>query len=182
MLQIQSWGFLPRIVQLLEIAEKLLRAKQHVKELGKNWSEKFLSRHPVLQSKYSYTLDQEQFLAQNRVSILEWLNLYLSIKAQHGILDEDKYNIYENSCMMGIARSSKVVFSKYQKQAFINQAGNREWASLIEAIGITDCRLPLFDILKGKKWKDDCYLSDIERGVRISLSENGLTDNKLCME
>ena len=43
----------------------------------------------------------------------------------------------ENGCMMDIAGSSKVVFSKYQKQAFINQAGNREWASLIEDIGTT---------------------------------------------
>ena len=37
----------------------------------------------------------------------------------------------------------------------MNQARDREWASLIEAIGITGQRLPLFVILKGKKWKDD---------------------------
>lgn len=57
----------------------------------------------------------------------------------------------ENSYMMGIAGSSKVVFSKYQKQAFIKQAGNREWASLIEAIDISSWRLPLFVILKDIK-------------------------------
>ena len=61
------------------------------------------------------------------------------------------YNMDKNRYMMGIARSSKVVFSKYQKQAFIIQAGNRECASLIEAIGITGRRLTLFVILKGKK-------------------------------
>ncbi len=57
----------------------------------------------------------------------------------------------ENGYMMGIAGSSKVVYSKYQKQAFINQAGNREWVSLIEAIGTIGRRLPLFVILKGKR-------------------------------
>ncbi len=155
------------------MAEELLRAKQDLKELGKNWSEKFFSRHPVLQSKYSRTLDQEQFLAQNQDSIREWFDLYLSIKAQHGILDEDTYNMDENGYMIGIAGSSKVVFSKYQKQAFINQAGNREWASLIEAIGIPGRLLPLFVILKGKMWKNDWYPSIMEQGVRISLSENG---------
>ena len=61
------------------------------------------------------------------------------------------YNMDENGYMMGIVGSSKVVFSKYQKQAFINQPGNREWASLIEAISGTSERLPLFVILKGKK-------------------------------
>ena len=35
------------------------------------------------------------------------------IKAKHGILDGDIYNIDENGYMMGIGRSSKVVFSKY---------------------------------------------------------------------
>ena len=43
----------------------------------------------------------------------------------------------ENGYMMGIGRSFKVVVSKYQTQAFIKQAGNREWAFLIEAIGIS---------------------------------------------
>ena len=32
----------------------------------------------------------------------------------------------ENGYIMGISRSSKLVFSKYQNQAFINQAGNRD--------------------------------------------------------
>ena len=88
----------------------------------------------------------------------------------------------ENGYMMGVVGSSKVVFSKYQKQAFINQAGNREKASLIEAIDTTGRRLPLFVILKGKRWKDDWYPEDMERGARISRSENNWTDNKLCME
>ena len=88
----------------------------------------------------------------------------------------------ENGYMMGIVGSSKVVFSKYQKQAFINQPGNREWASLIEAISGTGERLPLFVILKGKRWKDDWFTTELKPGDRISLSENGWTDNKLCME
>ena len=81
--------------------------------------------------------------------------MYWRIKAQYSILDKDMYNMDENSYMIGMAGSSKVVFSKSQKQAFINQAGNREWALLIEAIGTTGHRLPLFVILKGKRWKDD---------------------------
>ena len=125
-LEIQSWGFPPRVAQLQEMTEELLQARHEFKELGKNWTAGFLNRHPVLQSKYSRTLDPDRFFAQNRDSIQQWFDLYWSIKAKHGILDEDTYNIDENGYMMGIAGSSKVVFSKYQKQTFINQAGNRE--------------------------------------------------------
>ena len=35
-LEIQSWGFSPRIAQLQEMAQELLRAKRDYKELGKN--------------------------------------------------------------------------------------------------------------------------------------------------
>ncbi len=48
------------------------------------------------------------------------------MKAEYGILDGDTYNVDENGYMMGIADSPKVVFSKYQKQAFINEPGIRE--------------------------------------------------------
>lgn len=47
------------------MAEELLQAKQDYKELEKKWISGFLSRHPTLQAKYSCTLDQDRFLAQN---------------------------------------------------------------------------------------------------------------------
>lgn len=79
----------------------------------------------------------------------------------------------EHGYMMGIAGSSKVVFLKYQKQAFKNQAGNREEVSFIEAISTTGRWLLLFVILKGKRWKDNP--KDMERGACLSLSEDGWT-------
>lgn len=75
-----------------------------------------------------------------------------------------------------------MVFSKYQKQAFMNQAENREQATLIEVVGTTGHQLLLFVILKDKRWKNDWYPSNMEKDTCISLSENGWTNNKLYME
>lgn len=94
-LDIQSWGFPPRISQLLEMAEELLQARGDYKALGLNWTSGFLTRNPMLQSKYSRTLDQERFLAQDPVIIQQWFDFYPSIKAEYGILDEDTYNMNE---------------------------------------------------------------------------------------
>ncbi len=88
----------------------------------------------------------------------------------------------ENGYMMGIARNSKMVFSKYQKQAFMNQAKNWKWASLIEAINTSSLRLLLFVILKDKKWKDDWYIIDMQPDDRISLKENGWAYNKVSIK
>ncbi len=132
------------------MAKELLQARHEFKKQDKNWTVRFLNCHSVLQSKYSRILDQDRFLVQNRDSIQQCLDLYWFIKAKHSILDEDTYNINENRYVIGIAGSSKVVFSKYQKQTFTNQVGNREWTTFIEAIGTTGHQLPILVILKGK--------------------------------
>ena len=102
------------------MAIELLQTKDNYKELSKNWVLKFLSYHFMLQAKYSHTLDQNWFLALDHDIIQDWFNLYQFTKAKHGIPNKNMYNIYENGYIIGIAGSSKVVFSKYQKQAFIN--------------------------------------------------------------
>ena len=150
-LEIQSWEFQPGVAQLQEMAKELLKAKSDYKKLGKNWVLRFLNRHPTLQAKYSCTLNQDRFLAQNQDIIQGWFHLYQFMKAEYGIFNKDTYNIDENVYIIGIAGSSKVVFLNYQKYAFMKQAGNQESASFIEAIGITGQRLPLFAILKSKK-------------------------------
>ena len=74
---------------------------------------------------------------------------------------------------MGVARSAKVVFSKYEKQAFIKQCGNRKWAFLIEVIDIK-YQLSMWCIFKEKRYMNDWYLAlEHEKGHHISLSENG---------
>lgn len=57
----------------------------------------------------------------------------------------------ENGYIINIMGSSKVTFSKYQKQAFVNQVRKRRWVSFIEAMDIISQQLPLFVIFKSKK-------------------------------
>lgn len=76
----------------------------------------------MLKAKYNRTLNQDSFLAPYQDIIQDLFNLYKSIKTKHNILNI--YNINENKYMIGIAGSFKVIFLKYQKQTFINQASN----------------------------------------------------------
>ena len=181
-LQLQAWGWPPRVSRLRDMAQKLLQAKGDTTKLGRNWGLVFLNRHPGLKSKYSRTLDQERYLAEDPRIIQDWFALYASIKAKYSILDEDTYNMDEKRFMMGVAGSAKVVISKHEKQAFIKQYGNREWASLIESIGFCR-RLPMWCIFKGKKYLDEWY-SALEpgQGHQISLSDNGWTNNELGLD
>ena len=84
--------------------------------------------------------------------------------------------------MINIVGSFKLVFSKYQKQAFINQFGNREWVLLIEAICSIGEYLTLFVILIGKKWKDEQFTIELKLSDCISLNKNSWTNNKLYIK
>lgn len=74
--------------------------------------------------------------------IQDWFILYILVKAKYSTLDKYIYNMDEKKFMIRVAGSAKVVISKYKKQAFMKQCGNREWMSLIEAIGFQH-RLPM---------------------------------------
>ena len=181
-LQLQAWGWPPRVSLLRDMANKLLDARGVTIKVGINWFPAFLGRHPGLKSKYSRTLDQERYLAEDFQTIQDWFVLYASVKAQYGILDEDTYNMDEKGFMMGVAGSAKVVFSKHEKQAFVKQCGNRDWASLIEAISCRR-RLPMWCIFKGKVYMDAWYDAlEPGEGHQIALSENGWTDNELGLD
>ena len=154
------------------MANKLLHARGVTVRVGLNWFPGFFKRHLGLKSKYSHTLDQERYLAKDPCIIQDEFTLYDFVKAQYGILDEDTYNMDEKSFMIGVAGNAKVVFSKYEKQAFVKQCGNRDWASLIEAIGFQR-QLSMWCIFKGKVYIDKWY-NAFESGERhrILLSDN----------
>lgn len=103
------------------MGEELLQAKGDYKELGKKLGFQ-ISQSPsyVTSQIQPYSGSRSISSSESRYN-MDWFNLY---KVEYGILDEDTYNMDENGYIMGVAGSSKVVFSKYQKQAFINQAGN----------------------------------------------------------
>lgn len=83
------------------MAEELLQAKNDYKKLGVNKVSGFFTCNPMLQLKYNYILDQKQFFVQALIIIQYWFDLYQLIKAKHGILDKNTYNINENGLYDG---------------------------------------------------------------------------------
>jgi DDE superfamily endonuclease len=75
---------------------------------------------------------------------------------------------------------TKVIISKYEIAKYIVEPGNKEWVSLIECISLDGRLLLPWVIFKGKK-QNLAWMEMLEKG-HIALSENGWTDNELCLE
>ena len=84
-----------------------------------------------MQFKYSGNLNQDRYLTENVDVVESWFDLYQSICSEHKIAEKDKWKMDEKRYMMSVAGSAKVIVSRYEKQAFSIQSGNREWATTI---------------------------------------------------
>ena len=62
-LRLQAWGWPVRVEQVRKMAQELLTTKGDTKLLGKNWTQKFLSRNEDIRTKYIPPLDKERALA-----------------------------------------------------------------------------------------------------------------------
>jgi hypothetical protein len=73
------------------------------------------------------------------------------MKAKYGIADEDMYNFDESSFLMGkISLQLVVTGSEKPGKRKKLQPGDREWTTLVQAIGATGKRIPPFLIFAGK--------------------------------
>ena len=150
-IRLQAWGWPARVEQARFMAEDLLRAKGDMQPLGKNWVQKFLSRHKEIKTKYIPPLDKERALAQDPQILKDWFELYGRIKAQYNVRDGDIYNMDEKGFLQGVIAKLRVLLSKYEAKNHMTQCGNREWTSLIECISLTGRVLRPFVIFKAKR-------------------------------
>jgi hypothetical protein len=112
------------------------------------------------------------------------LKLVVDTKAKYGVHDDDIHNFDETGFQMGIIGTMKVVTgSDRRKRPTLVQPGNREWVTVIQSICAAGYAIPPFIIYKGRVHISAWYgEADIPSDWRISVSENGWTNNDLGLE
>jgi hypothetical protein len=105
-------------------------------------------------------------------------------KAKYGIYDDDVHNFDETGFQMGIIGSMKVVTGAERcTHPELAQLGNREWVTNIQSICAAGYAILPFIIYKGcvhiSAWYEE---ASIPRNWKLSVSENGWTNNALGLE
>ena len=112
--RLQAWGWPARVEQVRFMAQDLVHKKGNTAIIGKNWTSKYLDRHPDLKTKYIPPIEKERALAHNVGIIKGWFELYTKLKTDFGVQDEDIYNMDEKGFMMGVVAKTRVMISKYE--------------------------------------------------------------------
>ena len=178
-LRLQAWGWPVRVEQIRKMAQELLTTEGDTRLLGKNWTQKFLSRYKDIRTKYIPPLGKERALSQDPTILSTWFELFLRIKTEYKVEEEDIWNMDEKGVMQGDIAKLKVMISRHEKHQHMTQCGNREWVSLLECISMSGRALRSWitfkAVMQQKAW-NDAYPE-----AHISTSEKGWTENEIYL-
>lgn len=127
------------------MANQLLRARD-APPVGQLWAYRFVQRQPELRTRWGRRYDYQRAKYEDREIITSWFTLVRNTIAKYGIQDDDIYNFDETSFMMGVIFNSMVVTTSDSRSKLV-QLGNREWATVIQAVSAQGQAIPLFIIL-----------------------------------
>ena len=175
-------GYPLTVSNLRSAANLLLQARRGpTASVGINWPSRYINRALDLKTRYTRSYDAQRAKCADPVLIQGWFNLVRNTITKYGIVNEDIYNFDETGFAMGLAGTSRVVtISDRRNRPTQLQPGDREWATVIEAVNATGWCLPPMVILKGKvhqsTWYEHCQ---IPPDWIIALSPNGWTSDQL---
>jgi hypothetical protein len=133
---------------------------------------------------FNRTKDRQRIMQEDPDVISAWFKLIEDTKAKYGVHDDDVHNFDETGFQMGVIGSMKVVTgSERRSRPELVQPGDREWVTVIQSICAAGYTTPPFIIYKGRvhisAWYEEI---DIPRNWKLSVSENGWTNNALGLE
>ena len=128
--------------------------------------------------------DRQRILQEDPEVVGAWFTLVSETKAKYGVYEDDIHNFDETGFQIGVIGSIKVVTgSERRTRLELVQPGDREWVTVIQSICATGYAIPPFIIYKGRvhisAWYEE---TDIPRNWKLSVSDNGWTNNVLGLE
>ncbi|RYC79800.1 hypothetical protein BFJ63_vAg17317 [Fusarium oxysporum f. sp. narcissi] len=124
--------------------------------------------------------DYQRARCKDPTIIRKWFELVQNMIAKYGIHTDDIYNFDETGFMMGMISTGKVATSAERRgKPKSVQPGNREWATVIQAINAKGWAIPPFIVVVGKHHLRNWYEgSSLPTDWAIATTQNGWTDNE----
>jgi hypothetical protein len=182
-LDLDARGFAPRLPEIADMADKLLAERGGI-PVGQRWPSRFVSRTEEVKMAFNRAKDRQRILQEDPEIISAWFKLVRTTIEEYGVYTDDIHNFDETGFQMGVIGSMKVVTgSERRTRPNLIQPGDREWVTNVQSICAAGYAIPPFIIYKGRVHISAWYeQADIPYDWKISVSENGWTNNALGLE
>ena len=122
---------------VLQMVYEILKAEGRVAEIGKDWVDRFVSRHPGIQSKVGKSIDKQRALATDISILRTHLDRFYTLKSRYDVLPENIWNTDEKGFAMGLGGGGTVLCRTGRRNSKIMQEGKRDWVTVIEVVSGT---------------------------------------------
>jgi len=179
-LDLDARGQPPNLKRVAAMANSILHARDQ-RPVGVQWPRNFVNRHPELKSRLNRRFDYQRAKGEDPVAIRAWFDRVRDVIAQHGIAQEDIYNVDETGFQMGAISSEIVIGSRETKGRHRQtQPGDREWVTTIHCVGAGGTVIPPFIVFAGASHLTTWYTEESHiPGASIGLSEKGWSNDEL---
>ncbi|CEI70977.1 hypothetical protein FVEN_g9660 [Fusarium venenatum] len=182
-LDLDSRGFSPRHRDVEEMANRLL-ADCDASPVGKRWAINFTKRQPELKTRFRRRYDYKRAKCEDPTIIRNWFRLVKNIIAKYGIRSDDIWNFDETGFTTGKIEPGIVITSSERRgNPKSVQPGDREWATVIQAINAEGQAIDPFIVVAGEFHLQNWYEeSNIPATWVIATTKNGWTDNETGLD
>ena len=145
---------------LREMAQILLRKRiqDPTATVGVNWAYKFIKRHPALRTQYNRRITYQRAKQEDPNVLKQWFTTVHEAIQEHGIHEDDIWNLDETGFAMGLCSTSKVITAvdRSERPRRVIQR-NRELVTIIECVNSKGISIPPWVILKAGNHKAAWY-------------------------
>jgi DDE superfamily endonuclease/Tc5 transposase DNA-binding domain/helix-turn-helix, Psq domain len=177
-------GYPPRYATLLEMAEEI--RKQRVKDkvqtviyddIGEQWVQRFLRRHPELVSITPRSIDAVRIKDTSSERLKQWFDDLEKVLVEYNIKPENIYNMDESGFAIGEKEPGRCIINAKVRQQFQAKPGRQEWVSVVECICADGTIVPPLVIFKAENLSTQWIPAHIHGHWRFSCNSKGWTSN-----
>jgi DDE superfamily endonuclease/Tc5 transposase DNA-binding domain len=145
--------------------------------IGKDWTKRFLSRHPELQTVQGKAIDANRVQGATHEAINKWFDAYKETIQQYQISPEKEANMDESGFSIGKINATRVIINKTIRQKLQAQPGRQEWVSAVECICGDGTAIPPLIIFKGENLNSQWIPSNVPLDWKFSCNSKGWTSD-----
>ncbi|SPO30882.1 related to transposase [Ustilago trichophora] len=153
--------------------------------VGRNWLQGFLLRHPSIRSHWSRCLDNARLTGTDKHGIQQWYQQLGNIVNEYSVASTNIFNMDETGFRFGQGGSERVIVpSGDQAARFKAQPGTRESATAIECIGTGGQVLPPVIITKGASHMvgEHRKMANVPASWHFAKTDRGWTTQELAVD
>lgn len=148
--------------------------------LGKNWSRRWLARHPQYRRVKTTLMEVLRKLQQQPEGIREWYGKLKAIIDELGVVPEDMYNMDETGCRIGVAKNQYVYTARGRDNIVMPSSNNRELMTLVETVSAVGRVINPMIIVRSSTILEH-WVEQLPDGYAVSCSESGYSNDEIAL-